>query len=123
MKSNDINMIASAFKQRWPMSPEYREAIVKSLMATAIDPNGTDKRAKIAAAKALMEAEKQNQVDENVDQLQHDRNRFLEIAQRLGIRDRLVGIADSGTDQDSPIVIDSTNGTRRGHPTAKGKAK
>jgi len=108
MKTNDVNMIVRAFKQRWPMSPEYREAIVKSLMATAIDPNGTDKRAKIAAAKALLEAEKQNQADENVNQLQSDRNRFLEIAERLGIRERLGGTTGSGTTVDPPILVEST---------------
>jgi hypothetical protein len=47
-------------------------------------PSSTAKE-KIMAFKAILTAEAQNQRDEHTASLQSDRNRFLEIAQQLGI--------------------------------------
>ncbi len=57
-------MMARAVMQRWPVTPEYRNIIIRQLMKVIADPN-TSAREKTSAAKALMSAEQQNQADEH----------------------------------------------------------
>lgn len=68
-------------------------------MKIALDEK-TKNRETIMAAKALFAAEAQNQKDEHTAALQSDRNRFLEVAQQLGIDAdfRLVGQEPAGAD-------------------------
>jgi hypothetical protein len=80
----DLRMLGKAIKQRWPMLEEYREAILKTMIRITIDPESTN-RERVAAAKVLVAAESQNQKDEHLTAVQSDRNRFLEVAQQLGI--------------------------------------
>ena len=96
-------MIQKAFEQRWPIKPEYREVLVKRLIKVIASPDSTNREA-TAAAKALIAAESQNQKDEQTTVLQSDRNRFLEIAQRLGISQRIERIDRDGTGSSGAIV-------------------
>jgi len=48
---------------RWPIKPEYREAMVLRLSEIIVNPNSTTKEV-TDASRALLAAEKQNQADE-----------------------------------------------------------
>lgn len=52
-------MIAKALTQRWPINPEYREALVKRLVRVIADPSSSAREV-TAASKALLAAEQQN---------------------------------------------------------------
>ena len=84
-------------RQRWPMPEAFKEAIVKRLMKVVLDKNATHREV-TQAIKGLIAAEAQNQKDEHTAALQSDRNRFLEVAQQLGIDAdfRLVGQEPAG---------------------------
>jgi hypothetical protein len=80
-------MMARALTQRWPLSPEYRNIIVKQLMKVIADPQSSP-REKTSAAKALMAAEQQNQADEHklVDvRIHHKITELAEIAGEIGV--------------------------------------
>jgi hypothetical protein len=71
--------------ERWNIKPEYKDALVRRLIAIVADPNSTSREA-TQASNALMKAESQNQADEHRnEQVDEERNRFLDIAERLGI--------------------------------------
>lgn len=55
----DIKLAERAFKERWPISGKYREAIVRRLLAIALSPN-SGKREIVAASRALLQADKMN---------------------------------------------------------------
>ena len=84
MQDKDSFLIAKAIIQRWPISSEYREAIVRRLIKIIVDKESSNREV-TTAAKALMSAEAQNQSDEHTAAVQSDRNRFLEVARQLGI--------------------------------------
>ena len=80
-------MIKRALQQRWPISPEYKAGLIRTLMAIALDPNSS-RRERTAAAKAIIAAESQNQQDEHkvIDVNVATRNDNLdEIAANLGL--------------------------------------
>ena len=82
-------MMAKCLIQRWPITPEQRQEIVEQLLSVVSDPN-TKTREKLAAAKALIDADGQNQKDEQAARKRsHDPDRYLAIAERLGIADRV----------------------------------
>jgi len=100
MSVRDTRMIARAVVERWPIKKEYRDAIVKRLMQIVADPT-TSPREATSAAKALMAAERQNQEDQIVDGTNDQRNRFLEIAERIGIGENTRGVPDRRTEEHS----------------------
>jgi hypothetical protein len=80
-------MMARALTQRWPIKPEYRQAIVSRLLRVIADKDSSPREV-TAAAKALMAAESQNQADEHkvLDVSISTRNAELDaIAADLGI--------------------------------------
>lgn len=80
-------MIARAVQERWPIKPEFREALVKRLTRIIADPNSSPREV-TAASKALISAEKQNQDDQHkvVDvELSREHARLASIAADLGI--------------------------------------
>ena len=82
-------MMAKCLTQRWPITPEQRQEIVDQLLSVITDPN-TKNREKLAAAKALIAADGQNQKDEQAARKRsHDPDRYLAIADRLGVADRI----------------------------------
>lgn len=60
----DIRLTEQAIRQRWPIKPEHRAAIINKLVRVALDPE-TSPRETISASKALVNAEGQNQTDEH----------------------------------------------------------
>ena len=99
----DVRMIQRAAEQRWEINKEYRSACITKLMRVVVSPAASD-RAVIAAVKALVAMDALNQKDEQTSQLQSDRNRFLEIAERLGLDRGAGGTAETGTGGGTPIV-------------------
>ena len=89
-KNRDIKMIGRALRERWPITQETREKIVSELLEILDDPDAKE-RDKIAASKVLMAGDVINQRDEQQNNVQSNRDRFLEIAERLGIADRFTG--------------------------------
>ena len=92
----DTRMMQKALEQRWPISPEYREGVIKRLMRIIADP-ASSPREVTAASKALMAAEQQNQSDEqHIDhRLDHERDRILSLLETGGAgADRI--IVDAG---------------------------
>lgn len=87
MSVRDTRMLTRALEQRWPIKPEYREAIIKRLLRVIADPQSSPREV-ASASKALLAAEKQNQEDEHklIDvSIQHEHNRLDAIASELGI--------------------------------------
>ena len=79
--------MAKSIEQRWSMTPEVRRRVIGELLKIVVSPESSA-REKTAAAKALMAAEKQNQVDEHklIDVQIHRRLNDLDaIAADLGI--------------------------------------
>lgn len=64
MTVRDTRQQAKAVMQRWPMKPEYREAIIRRMMRIIANPNSSVREV-TTAAKALLAAESQNQNDEH----------------------------------------------------------
>ena len=92
MTVRDTRMIQKAMEQRWPIRPEYRDALIKRLLRILADPQSSPREA-TSAAKALMAAERQNQEDEHkvIDvELQRRDNELSQIAIELGIDPRLI---------------------------------
>ena len=61
MKMEPLNEIEREI--RWPIKPEYREAMVKRLVRIIADPSSSTKEV-TDASRALLAAERQNQADE-----------------------------------------------------------
>jgi hypothetical protein len=59
----DCQLIVKSTKKRWPISPRVRRMLTSRLDAILSDPE-SEHRVLIQAARALLEAEKQNQNDE-----------------------------------------------------------
>jgi hypothetical protein len=112
---SEIRLTEQAFRQRWEIKPEYKEAIIRRLMAIVASPESSNREV-TAASKALMAAERHNQLDEQVSVVQSDRNRFLEIAERLGIREPVERTTSAGPGGGSGIVdaINTSTTTDRG---------
>ncbi len=96
-EQNDDRLMARVLQQRWPTQASYRERCILRMMQILEDVKSSP-REKVMAFKAILAAEAQNQKDEHTAALQSDRNRFLEVAQQLGIGAdfRLVGQEPAG---------------------------
>ena len=92
--------MARAIRQRWEMTPQKKARIVRELYRI-VTGEESDARSKIAAAKALISMEAQNQSDEQANALQHDRSRFLEIAEQLGFDTSSGYVTEARTDSDT----------------------
>lgn len=102
-------MMARALTQRWPIKPEYKDAIIRRLIRVIADPSSSPREI-TAASKALMAAEKQNQEDEHkvVDVRIANRHAELDaIASDLGIDIRVIEDASrTSTNSTHPIKED-----------------
>ena len=95
---------ARAVNNRWPVSAERKEKVIQTL-EDALDDEDSTVKDRIAAAKAMMEAEKQNQKDElEFAEVESSRNRFLEVAARLGITGSAGAISSDGSTADPPAA-------------------
>ena len=98
MNNRDFQIEIKALRQRWAIDSRIKEAVIGTLINILADKTASH-RDKNAAIRGLLAAEAQNQKDEHTAALQSDRNRFLEVAQQLGIDAdfRLVGQEPAGT--------------------------
>ena len=91
-------MAQKALEQRWPIKPEYREALVRRLVRIIADPNSSAREV-TSASKALIAADLVNVADDkNLEQEQKRKLELIELAHRLGI---------IGNDGGSIGVVDS----------------
>ena len=94
-------MVERAAKQRWNIKEEFKDALIKQLMFVIADP-ASSKREKVSASRALIAAEAQNQSDEHSDeQIDEQRNRFLAVAERLGLETTIEQLPETGSSDDS----------------------
>ena len=121
MKRADMKMIETAAKHRWAIPESHRIEAVEALMQILVGLESSD-REKIAATRALVAMDVLNQKDEHENQLQSDRNRFLEIAERLGIRKIVEPTAEDGAGDVVEGTVVRPKGKRQ-RPRAKKKAK
>lgn len=63
-QTSDTRLIERAIKQRWPIKPEHRAAVVTRMLLIVAD-KGSSNREAVSAAKALISADSQNQSDEH----------------------------------------------------------
>ena len=86
--------------KRWDLSDEYRNAIVRRLMQIVLDSKSSPDEI-IKATRVLIQAENQNRVDEQNGTIDDQRQRIVEIVDR--IRNRAIGVNPS-------IVVDDETG-------------
>ena len=97
----DVRMIQKAMEQRWDIKPEYKSALVRRLVAIIANPDSTAREV-TSASRALIAAEAQNQSDEHSDeQIDEQRNRFLAVAERLGLETTIEQLPEGGSGDDS----------------------
>ena len=78
-------MAQKALEQRWPIKPEYREALVRRLVRIIADPNSSAREV-TSASKALIAADACNVADDkNLEQEQKRKLELIELAHKLGI--------------------------------------
>ena len=109
MGIRDTRMMAKALTQRWPIKPEYREAIIRKLIQVVANPQSKPREV-TAAARALLAAEAQNQSDEHkvIDgQLTAGNFDMARIAADLGIEPSLIidGTVEESRDSDSTSLV------------------
>lgn len=97
MKDKDDRLIIQAIEQRWNIPKEFKAGMIRRLMQIIADPTSSNREV-TAASRAIISAESQNQTDAHKDDeratIDEGRNRFLEIANRLGIRTNLEPVAE-----------------------------
>lgn len=120
--TRDVRLLAMAVRGEWPVTPTQRELALQVLTRVLVDPSAGH-RAKVAAAKALMDADK---VNLKADQLQqenkhhHERlqseqlDRIAAVAQQLGLTRVVDAIATERPGSDS-IANVSAGGAATGH--------
>lgn len=102
----DVRMIQRAMEQRWPIKPEYRQALVARLVKIIADPKSSPREV-TAASKALIAAEAQNAADEQHDDRMDDsRNRILDALARIN-----AGANPGIVDARGTVVVDAGNPT------------
>ena len=102
-------MMAKAIEQRWPIKPEYREAIIRKLIQVVANPQSKPREI-TAAARALLAAEAQNQADEHkvIDgQLTNGNFDMARIAADLGVELSLIvdGTVEKSGSADSTSLV------------------
>ena len=88
-------MEARAVEQRWPVRPDYRDALIKRNMKIILNPNSTE-RAVSAASKIILAAEAQNIADE-----QHADHTRMDAG-----RNRVLALLGGDGTAASPIILD-----------------
>jgi len=92
---SDCQLVTKVFNERWPISDGQRMSIIEQLQNIVEDPESRASEV-ISAAKALLAADKLNQADEHAErESEQTGNRFLEVAQRLGIADGTGAVSGS----------------------------
>ncbi len=101
MSAEDTRLAHRAIEQRWNIEDKYRDAMIRRLTQIVIDPQSSNREV-TAASKALIAAEGQNQKDDQyIEQANEGRNRFLAIADRLGLISGTARVTDGRTTTDT----------------------
>ena len=93
-------MIQQAVNNEWDsdgLKPGVIDVVEKCLLSS-------DDRVRMRAAEIVLKMVEQNRKREQTSQLHSDRNRFLEIAERLGLDSGTGRTAETGTGGGTPIV-------------------
>ena len=112
LKLSEIRMYQQAAEDRWPIKTEQREAIVMRLLRIIAHPESKD-RAVIAASRTLAAMDAVNVTNDKKRRAESDRNRFLAVAERLGIT-HAVGKLSEGDSGAGDRVVDGTAVVRTG---------
>lgn len=101
MRRKEINLIRRAIKERWPIKQSLRPKLAKELEEALLQ--NDDVRSKIAAARALLEADKLNMEQEKRDQAIPDR---VEVSGPNGrpIEQIVFYIPSNGRDENPPTA-------------------
>lgn len=99
---DDFRLVSRAIKKRWPISDELKAGLIERL-EKIIEENEDDEVA-IKAINVIKGMEQQNQKDEQTAILQSDRNRFLDIAERLGLDKSSVGVTEARSGSDFKTI-------------------
>jgi hypothetical protein len=101
LSTQEIKDVGRAFRERWPIGNDFRTAVIRRLLHIVADKDAST-RDVIAASRALLQAEKQNQDDDwHDDETEQQGNRFLEIARQLGLEVSVEPIPEERPDSDS----------------------
>jgi hypothetical protein len=121
----EARLYGRAIKSRWDITDDVKATVLDSLVSIAS--HGEKESARVAAAKALISAEQQNQIDEHkiVDIGIAKRNAELdEIASDLGIETSLILDAKSeGGPSDQPAKSGTPRKRARARPRKKKATK
>lgn len=82
---SDINLYAKAFRDKYPISPKYRELIIQKLMVIISSPTSRNREV-IAAIKAMFAAEAINAMTKGHDEAEvyeSDGNRYAALVKRI----------------------------------------
>lgn len=94
--------------EQWRVSQDDRTSLVQEMVRIVLDPSASN-REKTSAFNAVASVTKQEEKSKN--DVHESRNRFLEIAQRLGIAEstgRIIDVAATGSD--STAITEQSNG-------------
>ena len=82
MSVRETRLMARALENEWVIDEEYRAALVREMVRICLSPDSNN-REKTRAFEALARASKKEEVKHVA--VEPERNRFSEIAERLGI--------------------------------------
>ena len=93
VKRSEMKLVEQAVGNRWPITQEYRALCVARMMQILADP-ATNARTAISATRALAALDSLNQHEHEQSQTHDARNRFLDVAKRLGIGSAVEGTSE-----------------------------
>jgi hypothetical protein len=100
LSTKEIKDVERAFRERWPIGDAFKTAVIRRLLQIVASKDSST-RDVIAASRALLQAEKQNQDDDwHDDETEQQGNRFLEIARQLGLEVSVEPIPEGRADVD-----------------------
>ena len=111
----DLLLIQRAVNQEWDSDGLKPQAL--AVVESALESH--DARVRIRAVEIILKMVEQNRKREQLTGIQSDRNRFLAIAERLGIGAAPERVAEGGSVNDPPTV----DGTARLPQRRRGKEK
>lgn len=92
MSVRDTRLKARAIMEQWDVPEEYHGPLIREMVRIVLSPNSSN-REKTAAFKALSASSKKDEPKYAAPE--SERNRFLEIAERLGIDTGIAGVIEA----------------------------
>lgn len=94
----DTRLKARALAEQWHIEEEYRQALIREMVRITLAPNSSN-REKTAAFRALALASKEEEPKNAT--VEPEGNRFLEIAERLGIATSIERLPEARSDDNT----------------------